>query len=74
MRALYFLMPDMAERFALLKYKVAVVLMFVGCKMLIAPWIKIPTPLALGGGRHSRFLRVAKLEAYTLGFSGIGAG
>nr|WP_276319583.1 hypothetical protein [Crenobacter cavernae] len=48
LRALYFLVADMAERFALLKYEIAVVLMFVGCKMLIAPWIKIPTLLALG--------------------------
>jgi len=48
LRALYFLLADMAERFHLLKYGLAVVLMFVGTKMLIVDWYKIPVAVALG--------------------------
>ena len=48
LRALYFLLADMAERFHLLKYGLAVVLMFVGTKMLIVEWVKIPVAVSLG--------------------------
>ena len=48
LRALYFLLADMAERFHLLKYGLAVVLMFVGIKMLIVDWFKIPVAVSLG--------------------------
>lgn len=48
LRALYFLLADMAERFHLLKYGLAVVLMFVGTKMLIVDWFKIPVAASLG--------------------------
>lgn len=48
LRALYFLLADMAERFHLLKYGLAVVLMFVGTKMLIVDWFKIPVTVSLG--------------------------
>ena len=48
LRALYFLLADMAERFHLLKYGLAVVLMFVGTKMLIVDWFKIPVAVSLG--------------------------
>lgn len=48
LRALYFLLADMAERFHLLKYGLAVVLMFVGSKMLIVDWFKIPVAVSLG--------------------------
>ena len=48
LRALYFLLADMAERFHLLKYGLAVVLMFVGIKMLIVGWFKIPVTASLG--------------------------
>ena len=48
LRALYFLLADMAERFHLLKYGLAVVLMFVGTKMLIVEWFKIPVAVSLG--------------------------
>jgi tellurite resistance protein TerC len=47
LRALYFLLADMAERFHLLKYGLAVVLMFVGTKMLIVDWFKIPVAVSL---------------------------
>jgi tellurite resistance protein TerC len=48
LRALYFLLADMADRFHLLKYGLAVVLMFVGTKMLIVDWFKIPVAVSLG--------------------------
>ncbi|OFZ68112.1 MAG: hypothetical protein A2V79_08555 [Betaproteobacteria bacterium RBG_16_56_24] len=48
LRALYFLLADMAERFHLLKYGLAAVLMFVGAKMLIVDWFKIPVAVSLG--------------------------
>ncbi|SMB27479.1 conserved hypothetical protein; putative inner membrane protein, part of terminus [Sterolibacterium denitrificans] len=47
LRALYFLLMDMADRFHLLKYGLALVLTFIGAKMLIAPWHHIPTATSL---------------------------
>lgn len=47
LRALYFLLADMADRFHLLKFGLAVVLMFVGTKMLIVEWFKIPVAASL---------------------------
>jgi len=48
LRALYFLLSDMADRFHLLKYGLALVLIFVGTKMLIVDWFKIPVAVSLG--------------------------
>lgn len=48
LRALYFLLANMVDRFHLLKYGLAFILVFVGCKMLIAYWFKIPVLIALG--------------------------
>ena len=48
LRALYFLLVDVTDRFHLLKYGLALVLMFVGTKMLIAYWFTIPVAVALG--------------------------
>jgi tellurite resistance protein TerC len=48
LRALYFLLADLADRFHLLKYGLAMVLVFVGAKMLIADYYKVPIGLALG--------------------------
>ncbi|HRD90641.1 MAG TPA: TerC family protein, partial [Accumulibacter sp.] len=42
LRALYFLLADMADRFHLLKYGLALVLVFIGGKMLAAPWFHMP--------------------------------
>ena len=42
LRALYFLLADMAERFHLLKYGLALVLLFIGGKMLLMPWFHVP--------------------------------
>ena len=47
LRALYFLLADMANRFHLLKFGLALVLMFVGTKMLIVEWYKIPVAISL---------------------------
>ena len=48
LRAMYFLLADVAGRFHLLKYGLALVLMFIGLKMLIIELYKIPVVLALG--------------------------
>ena len=48
LRALYFVLADMADRFHLLSYGLAVVLMFIGTKMLLIDVYKIPVFLALG--------------------------
>jgi tellurite resistance protein TerC len=48
LRALYFLLADSAERFHLLKYGLALVLLFVGCKMLASYWFHVPVLLSLG--------------------------
>lgn len=47
LRALYFLLADVADRFHLLKYGLAMVLTFIGTKMLIAPWFHIPVQASL---------------------------
>jgi TerC family integral membrane protein len=48
LRAMYFLLADMASRFSLLKYGLAAVLMFVGVKMLLIDVYKIPVLVSLG--------------------------
>ena len=48
LRAMYFLLKDVADRLHLLKYGLACVLMFVGTKMLIVDIIKIPVLVSLG--------------------------
>ncbi len=48
LRAMYFMLAGMAERFHLLKYGLAMVLVFVGAKMLVAGVYKIPVGLSLG--------------------------
>jgi TerC family integral membrane protein len=48
LRAMYFMLAGMADRFHLLKYGLAMVLVFVGTKMLIADFYKIPVGLSLG--------------------------
>ena len=47
LRALYFLMADVANRFHLLKYGLAMVLVFIGTKMLIVPWYHVPVAASL---------------------------
>jgi tellurite resistance protein TerC len=47
LRSLYFLLAKMMDRFHRLKTGLAVVLAFVGVKMCIAEWIKIPVQYSL---------------------------
>ena len=47
LRALYFLLADMADRFHLLKYGLAIVLVFIGGKMLAMPWFHLPIQWSL---------------------------
>ena len=47
LRAMYFLLADVADRFHLLKYGLAVVLTFIGTKMLLLHVYKIPTVISL---------------------------
>jgi tellurite resistance protein TerC len=48
LRSLYFLLADLNGRFHLLKYGLALVLVFVGVKMLVVDFYKVPIGLALG--------------------------
>jgi len=48
LRAMYFLLADMADRFTLLKYGLALVLVFIGGKMLLIDLVKIPVAVSLG--------------------------
>jgi tellurite resistance protein TerC len=48
LRALYFLLADMHDRFMYLQQGLAIILAFVGVKMIIAEWYHIPTALSLG--------------------------
>lgn len=47
LRALYFLLADVADRFHFLKYGLALVLIFVGAKMVLAHWFPIPVMASL---------------------------
>lgn len=48
LRALYFLLADSLERFRYLKVGLGAVLLFIGSKMLISDWYKIPILVSLG--------------------------
>ena len=48
LRALYFLLAGMADRFRYLNRGLAVILAFVGVKMLVVEWYHFPTWLSLG--------------------------
>ncbi len=48
LRAMFFLLAGMADRFHLLPYGLALVLGFIGIKMMIIDLFKIPTPISLG--------------------------
>jgi tellurite resistance protein TerC len=47
LRAMYFLLADMADRFSLLKYGLAAVLVFIGVKMLLIDLYQIPIGFSL---------------------------
>jgi tellurite resistance protein TerC len=48
LRALFFVLAGMLDRFVFLKTGVAFILVFVGCKMTLSAWLHIPTALSLG--------------------------
>ena len=47
LRALYFLLSNLAEKFKFLKFAIAIILLFVGFKMILSHFIDIPTLLSL---------------------------
>ncbi|WP_304412044.1 TerC family protein [Serratia sp. M24T3] len=48
LRAMYFLLANVAERFSMLKYGLAVILIFIGAKMLLLDLVHIPVGISLG--------------------------
>jgi tellurite resistance protein TerC len=48
LRSLYFLLADLMGRFTYLRPGLAAVLCYVGVKMVVVPWVKIPAALSLG--------------------------
>ncbi len=48
LRAMYFLLADFADRFVLLKYGLAVILLFIGAKMMLIDLFHIPIAVSLG--------------------------
>ncbi|ECT8772823.1 TerC/Alx family metal homeostasis membrane protein [Salmonella enterica subsp. enterica serovar Senftenberg] len=48
LRVMYFLLSGVAERFSMLKYGLAVILVFIGIKMLIVDFYHIPIAISLG--------------------------
>ena len=48
LRAMYFLLAGIIDKFHYLKYGLAVVLLFVGVKMVIAEWYHVPIGVSLG--------------------------
>ncbi|HFO2556716.1 TPA: TerC family protein [Klebsiella pneumoniae] len=48
LRAMYFLLAGVAERFSMLKYGLSVILVFIGVKMLIVDFYHIPVTISLG--------------------------
>ncbi len=48
LRALYFVFADIVDRFAYLKYGLAVLLVFIGVKMLLAGVVELPITFSLG--------------------------
>jgi tellurite resistance protein TerC len=47
LRSLYFLLANSQDRFSKLKYGLALILAFIGCKMVLAPVFHVPTPVSL---------------------------
>lgn len=48
LRSLYFLLANFIHMFSKLSYGLAIILAFIGVKMLIAPWYHISSPVSLG--------------------------
>ena len=48
LRSMYFLLSGIVHRFVYLQYGLAVILVFVGLKMIAADFVHVPTPVSLG--------------------------
>lgn len=48
LRSLYFALAGLMEYFHYLRYGLSFILVFIGAKMLVEPWFKVPIPVALG--------------------------
>jgi tellurite resistance protein TerC len=48
LRSLFFLLATVVTQFHLLKYGLAIILTFVGAKMILEAWVHIPIMLSLG--------------------------
>jgi tellurite resistance protein TerC len=48
LRSLYFVLANFMDKFKYLGLGLAIVLIFIGCKMLVDPWVTIATALSLG--------------------------
>jgi tellurite resistance protein TerC len=48
LRALYFLLAGVLDKFAYLKIALALVLVFIGGKMIVEPWLHISVGVSLG--------------------------
>lgn len=48
LRALFFVLAGMMDQFAYLKPGIAIILVFVGIKMTVSPWVHLPTVASLG--------------------------
>lgn len=47
LRSLYFLLANFIHKFSKLSYGLAIILVFIGVKMLIMPWFHVPSPVSL---------------------------
>lgn len=65
LRALYFLLANLAAHFQYLKYGLAVVLAFIGAKMLLEPWFHIPVHWSLGAVAMTLLVSVLLSQART---------
>ena len=48
LRSLYFLLANFIHMFSKLPYGLAIILSFIGIKMLVSPWFHISSPISLG--------------------------
>lgn len=42
LRAAFFVLRDAVEHFEFLKYGICIILVFIGCEIILAPWIELP--------------------------------
>ena len=66
LRSLYFLLANFMYMFSRLHYGLAIILSFIGVKMLLAPFFHIPTPVSLGVVGGVLILSVVTSIIYTI--------